>query len=149
MHLRRRSLAILAAAVTAGIWISASAGQANPPPAAPSATFGIYPGSSTPLGISATQPDPNAGIYVYTYTVNSGDPLNDTISLDIRLDAASNPDSISWSDQVEVSGISGDFASDLSSTGSPWPFDTNSALQGCQTGSIKHRDSVGSADVDR
>jgi hypothetical protein len=70
--------------------------------------------------MSATQPDPNAGIYVYTYTVTSGDALSDTIPLSVCLDALSNPDSIPWSDQVEVSNIAGDFAGDVSSSGSPW-----------------------------
>ena len=67
------------------------------PSSGPTATFGIYPETSTPLGVSATQPDPNAGIYVYTYTVNSGDALNDSIPLDICLDALSNPGAATWS----------------------------------------------------
>jgi hypothetical protein len=136
MKLLSRSFALLAALVAA-MWISASPGRATPPPTAPAATFGILPGTSSPLGMSATQPDPNAGIYVYTYTVTSGDALSDTIPLSVCLDALSNPDSIPWSDQVEVSNIAGDFAGDVSSSGSPWSFDsTTSTVGGCETGSL-------------
>ena len=71
MKLLTRSFATLAAFVVAIGFVSSQV-RANPPPPAPTAAFGIDPGTSTPLGISATQPDPNAGIYVYTYTVTSG-----------------------------------------------------------------------------
>jgi archaellum component FlaG (FlaF/FlaG flagellin family) len=136
MKLVTRSFTVLAAFVVA-TWIVSSPGRATPPPTAPTVTFGIDPGTSTPLGVSATQPDPNAGIYVYTYTVTSGDALSDTIPLSICLDALSNPDSISWSDQVEVSNIAGDFAGDVTSSGSPWPFDSiTSTVGSCQTGSL-------------
>jgi hypothetical protein len=136
MKLVTRSFAVLAAFVVA-TWIVSSPGRATPPSTAPAATFGLDPGTSTPLGVSATQPDPNAGIYVYTYTVTSGDALSDTIPLSICLDALSNPDSIPWRDQVEVSNIAGDFAGDVTSSGSPWPFDsTTSTVGSCQTGSL-------------
>src|SRR5438105_329228 len=102
MKLISRSFAVLAAFLAA-MWISASPGRATS--SAPAATFGILPGTSSPLGISATQPDPNAGIYVYTYTVSSGDALSDMIPLSVCLDALSNPESIPWSDQVEVSNV--------------------------------------------
>jgi len=128
-----RALGLLAilAVTTLGLPSMGSATSSGP-----TATFGVYPETSTPLGVIATQPDPNAGIYVYTYTVNSGDALNDTIPLDICLDASSNPDSIAWSDEVEVSNITGDFAGYVSASGSPWSFDSTGAVGGCQDGSL-------------
>lgn len=69
MKLLTRSFATLAAFVVAIGFVSSQV-RANPPPPAPTAAFGIDPGTSTPLGISGDSARPerwNLRLHVYRY----------------------------------------------------------------------------------
>lgn len=108
--------------------------------------FGIYPHTSDG-GQDPFQTNPPNTPYVYTFTVHSGDAFSDTIHFHVCLDSVTTGSLTTWSDQVAIKNITGDFSADVTPSGSPWSFDESSPVEAvdgshdgsdpaCQAGSL-------------
>lgn len=140
---------LLGAAAALGFAASLSLSAMATPSSDAVVNFGVYPHQSTG-GIAVTQQVPPNTPYVYTYTIMSGDPISDTLPVQVCLDQNTNPTPVAWLDQVAIDTTSSDTtlsgaANEVTFSGSPWSFTASSTLSngthgvsdpGCLSGSI-------------
>jgi hypothetical protein len=164
LHMHRRGTAPLSwektmlrkwlwgAAAVLGLAASLSTSAMAAPAVKPTATFGIYPGISTPIGVAPALIGGEMAFYQYAYEIVSGAGLSDTIPLQVCLDHStlgsdSNGTVVIWSDQVTQNTV-GALSGDVTILTSPWPFNSSDPTAtivsgqpqvndpGCQSGTI-------------